>query len=125
MMEPKESHRHFASVALLAALCTGVTFAQTVSPAILTQPDGTAFVLHSYLFPVTAQNPAQQGEVLTLFATGLGPTNPPVASGQPGPVSPPAVTATVPTLTAGGRLATVVASQLAPGAIGLYQVTFA
>jgi len=39
---------------------------------------------------VTEQNPVRPGEIVYLYATGLGPVTPPVATGQPGPSSPPA-----------------------------------
>jgi len=63
--------------------------------------------------------------VLTLFATGLGPTNPAVAAGAPAPVSPLAVTTTVPVVSLGSQQASVISSALAPGAVGIYEVIFA
>jgi uncharacterized protein (TIGR03437 family) len=117
--------------ALLSLLFAVHAFAQApaYAPVILTQQDSSGntvgLVMHSFLFPVTTQNPAQPGEVLTLFATGLGPTSPAVPAGTPTPSSPPVITTTTPTVTAGGQRVPVVVSELAPGAIGLYQVTFA
>jgi uncharacterized protein (TIGR03437 family) len=116
---------------LLAFLLGAPLLAQApaYSPAILTQPDGSGntvgLVLHSFSYLVTAQNPAQPGEVLTLFATGLGPTNPAVAAGAPAPFSPPAVTTTIPAVSLGCQQASVISSALAPGAVGIYQVIFA
>jgi uncharacterized protein (TIGR03437 family) len=74
--------------------------------------------------PVNADNPARAGEVLTLFATGLGVTNPAVPSGAPAPSAPLAVTASPVTVIMRDWSANVVFSGLAPGSVGLYQVSF-
>jgi uncharacterized protein (TIGR03437 family) len=67
-------------------------------------------------------SPARAGDVLVVYCTGLGATQPPVAAGQASPASPPA-TATAPvTATIGGRAATVQFAGLTPGLAGLYQV---
>jgi uncharacterized protein (TIGR03437 family) len=48
-----------------------------------------AAVTHSSDFTiVTASKPAAPGEVLSLFAAGLGPTRPSIAAGQPFPSNP-------------------------------------
>jgi uncharacterized protein (TIGR03437 family) len=98
------------------------------APAILTERDASGntipLVEHAFLALVTAQNPAQPGEILRLFATGLGATNP-AAAGSPVLGSPPALTLTLPTVSLGCQQAVLVSSELAPGATALYQVTFA
>jgi uncharacterized protein (TIGR03437 family) len=54
-------------------------------PQIVATPGGPA-VTHSHDFSlVTASKPAAAGEILSLFATGLGPTRPGVNPGQPFP----------------------------------------
>jgi uncharacterized protein (TIGR03437 family) len=63
---------------------------------------------------------AAPGDVLILWATGFGPTNPPTAagivvSGAPG-------VATLPGVTVGGVPVTVISAALSPGSAGLYQV---
>ena len=70
---------------------------------------------------VAASKPARAGEILTLFAKGLGPTNPAVPYGRPFPGSPPVITSpvvvndtSVPALYAGGY----------PGATDVYRVNF-
>jgi uncharacterized protein (TIGR03437 family) len=63
-------------------------------------------------------------EVVTVFATGLGPTSPSVPSGATAPSAPPATTAAKPTISVGGRPAEVLRSVLAPGMVGLYQIDF-
>ncbi len=54
----------------------------TVRPEIILTSNGPA-VTHSDGKLVSNSNPAQAGEVLTLYATGLGPTTPAVDFGQP------------------------------------------
>lgn len=85
---------------------------------------------------VTAQNPAQPGEELVLYAFGLGPTNPPVKTGEapsvPAPTARPIFGVTVnspflvaeprPTLVA--RFPPPIFSGLIAGSVGLYQVNF-
>ncbi len=72
--------------------------------------------------PVDATNPAAAGDVLTLYATGLGLTTPAVASGAPGPAAPPAQAVLPVTVTIGSAQATTLFAGLAPTFVGLYQV---
>ncbi len=55
------------------------------SPAVLSTSAGPAIVHSSDFTLVSPSNPAKTGEILTLFATGLGPTKPGVDPGQPLP----------------------------------------
>ncbi|MCW5981312.1 MAG: hypothetical protein KIT09_24725 [Bryobacteraceae bacterium] len=59
------------------------TFAipRTVAPGIFTLPTGDAAILHADYSLVTASNPARPGEVLIVYATGLGPVKPAVETG--------------------------------------------
>jgi len=67
--------------------------------------------------------PATRGGYVSIFCTGLGATEPAVASGQPGPRSgPPALVKMPVTVTIGGRSAVVSFAGLAPGLAGVYQV---
>jgi uncharacterized protein (TIGR03437 family) len=77
---------------------------------------------------VTEDDPAAQGEVLHFYVTGLGPVTPAVGTGQPGPADPPARTITNVEWTwwtsgAGTSPAQVLFSGLAPGFIGIYQLS--
>ncbi len=58
------------------------------APQIAMLPAGPAISYSSDFSLVTASKPAAAGEVLSLFATGLGPTVPGVDPGQPFPSSP-------------------------------------
>jgi uncharacterized protein (TIGR03437 family) len=98
---------------LIAPAMPGI-FVGEAGPAVLRfDPDGTAQ-------RVTAANPARIGDILEIFATGLGATDPPVASGAAGPAS---STVTHPVrVTLGGVDAPVLYQGLAPGFVALYQV---
>jgi uncharacterized protein (TIGR03437 family) len=76
-------------------------------------------------------HPAQVGDVLTIYAIGLGPTNPPVGTNVPAPGAEPLARLTAaPEVNFGsGIFGTVVATPsyagLSPGSVGLYQVNVA
>ncbi|OFW40135.1 MAG: hypothetical protein A3J28_06665 [Acidobacteria bacterium RIFCSPLOWO2_12_FULL_60_22] len=94
-------------------------------PAIFTtnqQGSGQGAILNQNFSPNSAANAAARGSVIQIFATGLGPTNPVVASGTPAPSSPAAVVTNGVTATIGGVNAAVQFAGLAPGFVGLYQV---
>jgi uncharacterized protein (TIGR03437 family) len=69
---------------------------------------------------VDAANPAQRGDTLQIFATGLGQTEPAAQSGEGAPSF--SRTLLPVTVTVGGVEAPVVYQGLAPGFVGLYQV---
>lgn len=72
--------------------------------------------------PGRAARPANRGEFLSVFCTGLGAVNNPPASGAPASADPLSETTTTPSATMGGVPATVTFSGLGPGFVGLYQV---
>ena len=71
---------------------------------------------------VDAANPAKAGDVVVVYCTGLGATNPAVRSGEAAPASPLARVVTPVTVTIGGQPAVVQYAGLTPGFAGLYQV---
>lgn len=92
-------------------------------PQIIVSASGPA-ITHSTDFTlVTASKPAAAGELLSLFATGLGPTRPGVDPGKPLPSSPAQVIAPV-AVTVNGKSAQVLAAVGFPGAVDGYQVNF-
>lgn len=94
------------------------------TPAIATTPGGPA-VRHTDGFSlVTPSNPAAAMEILSLFASGLGPTKPGVNPGQPFPSSPAAVVNSPVDVTVNGTSAEVLAAVGYPGAVDGYQVNF-
>jgi uncharacterized protein (TIGR03437 family) len=98
-----------------------------VSPGIFTvdQASSAGAILHAADFSlVTSSSPARPGESLLIYCTGLGPLQIPATSGSSAPSVPPlAQTTVLPTVTIAGLPATVTYSGLAPGLVGLYQVT--
>jgi len=93
-------------------------------PAIIPTPNGPAIVHSSDFKPVSTASPAQSGEILTLFATGLGPTRPSVDPGKPFPASPIAVVNSPLEVLVNGAPAEVVGTAGYPGAMDGYQVNF-
>lgn len=65
--------------------------------------------------------PELAGSYVTLYATGIGNTNPLVADGQAAPANP-ALATGVTNVTIGGVAAQVLFSGLAPGLVGLWQI---
>ncbi len=72
---------------------------------------------------MTPSNPAQHGEILSLFLTGAGAVQPSVPTGAIGPL-PPATTAQPVAVGVAGLGVPVLFSGYAPGFIGLYQINF-
>jgi uncharacterized protein (TIGR03437 family) len=66
--------------------------------------------------------PAQVGEAITIYCTGLGAVTPAVASGAKAPTSPLSQTVNPVKVTIGGQNANVLFAGLTPGSAGLYQV---
>jgi hypothetical protein len=82
-------------------------------------------VTHSSDFSlVTASKPAGAGEVLSLFATGLGPTVPEVDLGLPFPSNPLANVNSPLTVAVNGEAAEALAAVGYPGSVDGYQVNF-
>jgi uncharacterized protein (TIGR03437 family) len=71
---------------------------------------------------VPGARPANRGEYISIYCTGLGPVNNAPASGAKAPDSPLSSTSTLPTVAVGGLPAVVTFSGLAPSFVGLYQV---
>ena len=94
------------------------------TPQVATTSGGPA-VTHSRDFTlVTASKPAVAGEILSIFATGLGPTNPGVDPGQPFPSSPAAAVNSPVDVTVNWKPAEVLGAVGFPGAVDGYQVNF-
>jgi uncharacterized protein (TIGR03437 family) len=93
-------------------------------PGIFTMDGAAGAILHGNSNAlVTATNPAAPNEVITIYATGLGPVSPAPKTGNPAPTTEPlARTAVTPTVRIGAVNAPVLFSGLAPGFVGLYQV---
>ena len=104
---------------------TSVQNAQVTStaPGVFTlnqQGTGPGAFLHANFQGISDTNPATGGETILMYATGLGATNPVVATGAAATVT--VNTVATPTVTIGGLPATVSFSGLAPTFVGLYQM---
>jgi uncharacterized protein (TIGR03437 family) len=96
-----------------------------VKPGIFANPaNNVAAVLHASDFSqVTPANPARPGEILVLYLTGLGATNPPVLTNQPGPIPAP-LTVVNPSVGVDNAGMEVLGTAYAPNFLGLYQINF-
>jgi len=71
---------------------------------------------------VTSTNPVHRGDTLSIYLTGLGAVNPPVADGVAAPSNPLSQTLVTPDVQIGGANASVQFSGLVPGYVGLYLI---
>lgn len=88
--------------------------------AVATRQDYSVALKNGAIAGVTTV-PAAPGDVIILWGTGFGPTNPPAPQGAEVPQSA-FPTATPVTVTVGNQAATVYGAALAPGLAALYQV---
>jgi uncharacterized protein (TIGR03437 family) len=89
----------------------------------LTGEQSVPAVVHSDGSLAGPENPLRRGEAITIYLTGLGKTNPPVEAGAPAPSDPPAQAIIAPVVTLGGAEMPVEFAGLAPGEVGVYQIT--
>jgi uncharacterized protein (TIGR03437 family) len=93
-------------------------------PEVIVTQGGPAIVHASDFSLVSASKPAKAGEILTLFASGLGPTNPAVPYGHPFPAgSAPVATSPVVVMVNGNSVQALYAGAY-PGSTNGYQVNF-
>jgi uncharacterized protein (TIGR03437 family) len=77
-------------------------------------------VFHGATFTeITSASPAKDGEVISIYATGLGAVSGVAIAGEPASAL---STVSKPTVSIGGQNATVQYSGLAPGLVGVYQI---
>jgi uncharacterized protein (TIGR03437 family) len=93
-----------------------------VQPVLAAFSDGTVIAQDVNFHLINAQNPAHAGDIIMLYLTGMGATNPPVPTGMLAPGSRLAVTSIQPQVTIDGVAANVSFSGLTPGGVGLYQI---
>ena len=95
------------------------------APGVLTQLQnglGYGDVVHLDGTLVTAKNPAQVDETVSVYLTGLGAVNPAIGDGDAGPVNPLANATNTIKAFIGGTEAKLSYSGLAPQLAGLYQI---
>jgi len=93
-------------------------------PEFVMTASGNAVVHSSDFNFVTLSQPAKAGEILTLFASGLGPTRPGVDPGSPFTATPLQIVNSPVELTVNGKPAEVLYAGGYPGAVDRYQVNF-
>jgi hypothetical protein len=93
-------------------------------PEVVNTPNGPAITHSNDFSQVTISKPASAGEILSLFATGLGPTSTSLAPGRPFPSSPLAVVNSPVVVSVSGKAAEVLGAVGFPGAVDGYQVNF-
>jgi hypothetical protein len=93
-------------------------------PEIASTANGPAVTHSSDFTIVTPARPAAPGEILTIFATGLGPVQPNVGPGNPFPSDPLASVNSPVEVTVNGTSAEVLAAVGSPGTADGYQVNF-
>jgi uncharacterized protein (TIGR03437 family) len=82
--------------------------------------NNTGAIFHGATFAeVTSASPAQDGEIISIYATGLGAVSGEAISGEPASAL---STISKPSVSIGGQNATVQYSGLAPGFVGVYQI---
>jgi uncharacterized protein (TIGR03437 family) len=70
----------------------------------------------------TLANPVHRGDILVIYATGLGRTTLPIEAGVPGPVDPMLSVVVQPEVTLGGVALPVLFAGLTPGMVGVDQI---
>ena len=95
----------------------------SVQPGIFVADFATniAAVLHADFRPVTPADPARPGEIVLLFLTALGATNPPVGTNVLGPV-PPAASVVQPVVGIDDAGVEVLGSFYTPGLLTVFQI---
>jgi uncharacterized protein (TIGR03437 family) len=97
----------------------------TTAPGVLTQLQnglGYGDVIHLDGTLVNAKSPAQIGETVSVFVTGLGAVTPTIQDGAAGPTNPLSTASATIAVYIGGVQATVTYAGLAPQLAGLYQI---
>ena len=93
-------------------------------PEVVITPNGPAISHANDFSLVSAAKPAAAGEILSLFATGLGPSKLVLDPGKPFPADPPATVNSPVEVTVNGRPAEVLGAVGYPGTVDNYQVNF-
>jgi uncharacterized protein (TIGR03437 family) len=120
-----------SSIAAIQVVNNGVAsntvteFLRLTAPGVFTVPPGGlghAAALHPDSSLITTDSPAQIGETVAIYISGLGTVSPPVADGTPGLANPLSMATNTIGVLFGGVSATVAYAGLAPGLVGLYQI---
>ncbi len=92
---------------------------------LFSDANGYAIAQHASDYsPVTSNSPARPGELLIVYATGLGPVDMPQQTGYPAPLNPPAKARGQVDVVVAGTPGQVLFEGLAPGLVGVNQIDF-
>jgi uncharacterized protein (TIGR03437 family) len=100
-------------------------YVNQTTPGVFTQDSsgsGYAAALHKNGSLVTPDSPAEPGETVAVYMSGLGTVFPAILDGVGAPSNPPSNTSNTFTADISGTLANIAFEGLAPGFAGLYQV---
>jgi uncharacterized protein (TIGR03437 family) len=93
-------------------------------PEVVMIPTGPAIVHSNDFSPVNSSKRAAQGEILSIFATGLGPVTPGIDPGQKFPSTPLSAVNSPVEVTVNGKAAEILGAVGYPGTVDTYQVNF-
>jgi uncharacterized protein (TIGR03437 family) len=110
-----------ANFAATASVFGPAFFLWPGSQVVATRQD-YSYAVKAGTFAGATTVPAKPGDVLILWATGFGPTNPAAPSGVSVPANGSYPTTSMPTVTVNNTPAVVYGAALAPGSAGLYQI---
>lgn len=108
-----------------ASTKTGTLWVTPAAPGIFTKDSATpsrGAVLNQDGSENSSSNPAQRGQVVSIYATGAGALNHQVADGTAAPTQPLAETTSTPRVYLAGVETVVQFSGLAPGFVSLWQI---
>jgi len=103
----------------------GPAFFQWPNNQVVATRQDFSFAAKAGTFAGAATVPAKPGDVLVLWGTGFGPTNPAAPAGAAVPGDKAYATATTPSVTINNTAAIVFGAALSPGSAGLYQIAIA
>jgi uncharacterized protein (TIGR03437 family) len=92
------------------------------APALYESSPGVASALDANSKPISVTNPAQRGQLIVLYANGLGPVTNQPASGDVTPASPASTTTSEPIVMFDNQQAPISFSGLTAGTVGVYQI---
>ena len=126
--DPDRVDAPLGSTAIQVGTSAPFSLSLTQYAPVLYSADGTGQgnvqAYHAFGTLVTPSAPASPGEVLLVYAMGLGPTTPPVPTGALSPDNPVAFIAAAPQVSVEGKPAAILFAGLEPDQLGIYQINF-
>jgi uncharacterized protein (TIGR03437 family) len=123
-LKVNQTYQVAVTVGTAVAVLPGGIQITSAAPGVSAFADGHLIAQHGDFTLVDDTRPGKPGEALVMYLSGMGPTNPLVATGQQAPGNPPATVVNQPSVTIDGQDAQILFAGLTPGGIGLYQINF-